>query len=199
MSFLHNDKILLRIWMFKMSETFLRFISSDSEKSRHQPRKISPLVDSNKCAAEIKKRQPAPKMPAPPRGWWVGWEVSGDDGALAAEPGGGVRNRSKGANCPSAASFCPAGSGPCRTGSSQQPGCPFVAVWRSPHGASFLWARKEKNAPPAGRQVLMIISEGKRKIEKVSCGWLDKQRTLLLNRHGWLHDSRIPLWLHPGY
>jgi len=46
-------------------------------------------------------------------------------GALAAEPGGGVRNRSKGANCLSAASFRPAGSASRRTGSSQRPGCPF--------------------------------------------------------------------------
>jgi len=54
-------------------------------------------------------------------------------GALAAEPGGGVRNRSKGANCLSAASagwssqpaVRPAGCAPWRPGSSQRPGCPF--------------------------------------------------------------------------
>jgi len=49
----------------------------------------------------------------------------GTVGALAAEPGGEVRNRVKGANCLSAASFCPAGCAPRWPGSSQQPGCPF--------------------------------------------------------------------------
>ena len=44
---------------------------------------------------------------------------------FGAEPGGGVRNREQGANCLSAASFCPAGSAARRPGSSQRQGCPF--------------------------------------------------------------------------
>ena len=44
---------------------------------------------------------------------------------FGAEPGGGVRNREKGASCLSAASSCPAGSAARRPGSSQRQGCPF--------------------------------------------------------------------------
>ena len=61
---------------------------------------------------------------------------------FGAEPGGGVRNREQGANCLSAASFCPAGSAARRPGSSQRQGCPFF--W------FFSLGRQRKERHPAG-------------------------------------------------
>ena len=68
---------------------------------------------------------------------------------FGAEPGGGVRNREKGANCLSAASFCPAGSAARRPGSSQRQGCPFAVVWRRPHDGFFSLGRQRKERHPA--------------------------------------------------
>jgi hypothetical protein len=50
-------------------------------------------------------------------------------GAIGAEPFGEVGNRIQGANCLSAASYCPAGSAPWRTGQSQRQGCPFFCFF----------------------------------------------------------------------
>lgn len=71
-----------------------------------------------------------------PLGRLCGWRISreenkggernpGTNGAIGAEPGGVLRNRKQGANCLSAASFCPAGFGARRTGLSQRRGCLF--------------------------------------------------------------------------
>ena len=64
---------------------------------------------------------------------------------FGAEPGGGVRNREKGASCLSAASSCPAGSAARRPGSSQRQGCPFF--WFFSLGRQ----RKERH-PARGRR-----------------------------------------------
>ena len=61
---------------------------------------------------------------------------------FGAEPGGGVRNREKGASCLSAASSCPAGCAARRPGSSQRQGCPFF--W------FFSLGRQRKERHPAG-------------------------------------------------
>ena len=63
---------------------------------------------------------------------------------FGAEPVGGVRNREQGANCLSAASFCPAGSAARRPGSSQRQGCPFFRFF------SLGRQRKERH-PERGR------------------------------------------------
>ena len=68
--------------------------------------------------------------------------IRGSKQSFGAEPVGGVRNREKGANCLSAASFCPAGSAARRPGSSQRQGCPFF--W------FFSLGRQRKERHPAG-------------------------------------------------
>ena len=94
----------------------------------------------------IKSHQPSlPRggTPAPPGGGFEALRVSGEEQQpFGAEPGGGVRNREKGANCLSAASSCPAGSAARRPGSSQRQGCPFF--W------FFSLGRQRKERPPAG-------------------------------------------------
>ena len=59
------------------------------------------------------------------RAVWGRMGFRGRKQPFGAEPGGGVRNREKGASCLSAASSCPAGSAARRPGSSQRQGCPF--------------------------------------------------------------------------
>ncbi len=71
--------------------------------------------------------------------------IRGSKQSFGAEPVGGVRNREKGANCLSAASFCPAGSAARRPGSSQRQGCPFF--WFFSLGRQ----RKERH-PARGRR-----------------------------------------------
>jgi hypothetical protein len=108
-----------------------------------------------------------PHKPAPLRGWFRECEVSGDNGALAAEPGGGVRNRVKGANCLSAASagwssqpaVRLAGFALRRMGQSQRPGCLFLAVRRRPHSGFFSLGTQRKECPC--RQGLQIVVDCK--------------------------------------
>ena len=78
---------------------------------------------------------------------------------FGAEPGGGVRNREKGANCLSAASSCPAGSAARRPGSSQRQGCPFAVVWRRPHDGFFSLGRQRKERHPAGGAADLVTRE----------------------------------------
>ena len=83
------------------------------------------------------------------RAVWGRMGFRGRKQPFGAEPGGGVRNREKGANCLSAASFCPAGSAARRPGSSQRQGCPFAVVWRRPHDGFFSLGRQRKERHPA--------------------------------------------------
>jgi len=66
----------------------------------------------------------------------------GTMGALAAEPGGGVRNRMKGRTVWAQRVFAP--PVPDRDERGSLSGRAALSF------GSFLWARKEKNAPPAG-------------------------------------------------
>jgi len=94
-------------------------------------------------------------MFAPRGSYFQGRSVSGADGALAAEPGGGVRNRMKRqtvwAQRVFASPVLPLGE---RGSLSGRAALSF---------GSFLWARKEKNGKPAGiaryrQQTIHIIS-----------------------------------------